>query len=49
MEIYWSQLLEYDSAYDVPAFERQNLKQRQHGISDMVEVKITRICPENNK
>ena len=32
-------------AYDVPAFERQYLEQRQHRVSDVVEVEIARIRP----
>lgn len=28
-----------------PAFQWQNFKQRQHGISNIVKIKITRIGP----
>lgn len=31
-----------------PAFERQHLKQRQHGVAHVVKVKITRVGPEGD-
>lgn len=32
-----------------PAFQRQHLEQGQHGIANVVKVKVTRVGPEETK
>ena len=42
----WADAIDDDVTHFQPALERQDLEQRQHGVADVVEVKISRVSPE---
>lgn len=44
-----AQLLLDDVAHDVPAFEGENLEEREHSIANVVEVEVARIGPVQTK
>ena len=37
--------LEQHVAHDVPTLEAENLEERQHGVADVIEIKVARIRP----